>query len=127
MRCALAVIALLLAVGCEESGPCTDTALTILDPIEGQRITAADDADADQPGTQYVFVVEARCLLEDEQVEMHVRQPVESVYAGLDPVPMSDDVYQSSPVDLLPGTNVFVAISSESMTESAEVEVSISP
>lgn len=126
-RC-LAICVLLLAAGCDgEEGPCSDTRVSILDPMPGQRITASDDADPDQGGTQYVFVVEARCLMEDELVSMHVREPVETVYAGLDAVPGSDDVYRSAPVDLLPGTNVFVAITSVSMTESEEVEVTISP
>lgn len=126
MRRALAVTALLLAAGCDgESGPCTDTAVTILDPIEGQTITAADDRDPAMPLTQYVFVVEARCLQEDEQVSVFLREPRESLYAGLNPVPTSDVAYESNPVVLLPGDNVFVAVTSISMTESEPVAVAV--
>lgn len=126
MRRALALTALLLVAGCDgESGPCTDTAVTILDPIEGQNITAADDVDPAEPLTQYVFVVEARCLQEDEQVSVFLREPRDTLYAGLNPVPMSADAYQSNPVVLLPGRNVFVAVTSISNTESEPVAVTV--
>ncbi|MGE0785372.1 MAG: hypothetical protein AB7S26_06780 [Sandaracinaceae bacterium] len=104
--------------GCDDG-----TTVAILDPVSMQEITSADDADPDESLIQYVFVIEARCMTEEELVELYILEPAMSLYGGGAVDDMS--IWRSGPTTLIPGANRFVARTTVSMTESAEVSVDV--
>lgn len=120
---ALACLALSACDGAD--GPCTDTAVTILAPLDGETFTEADDVDPDDPGTQIEFVIEASCLAEDELVELHMLEPAESLYGGGAPDAMG--IFRGTyPLIPVPTPNRFVARTSIAGVESEEVAVTVS-
>ena len=104
---------------------CPDVFVRILDPIDGQTITGADDADPSDATIQYDVVVEAGCLGETEQVELFLLQPVESSYGFGAPDARGRATIR---VPFIPGTNRFLARGSTMTTvTSSEVTVTVSP
>lgn len=104
--------------------PCPDPSVRIVDPMDGQSIAAADDADPSDAQLQYDFVVETVCLEELEQVELVLLDPVESSYGFGRPDLSGRAVIR---VPLIPGSNRFVARGMTTAVTSAEVTVDVSP
>lgn len=103
---------------------CPDLRVTIVDPVDGQTLTAADDADPSDSQIQYDFVIETSCLEEAEQVELRLLEPVESSYGF--GAPDARGVVTIRP-PLIPGTNRFFARGTISAVQSAEITITVSP
>lgn len=86
--------------------PCPDPSVRIVDPVDGQTIGAADDADPSDAQLQYDFVVETVCFEDLEQVELVLLDPVESSYGFGRPDMTGRATIR---VPLIPGANRFVA------------------
>lgn len=111
-------------IGPETCG-CPDVFVNILDPVDGQTITAADDADPSDSTIQYDVVVEAGCLGDLEQVELYLLEPVESSY-GFGTLDARGRA--TIRVPFIPGTNRFLARGSTMTTvTSSEVTVTVGP
>lgn len=103
---------------------CPDLRVAIVDPVDGQTITAADDADPSDGQLQYDFVIETNCLEPDEQVELRLLEPAETAY-GFGLPDARGVVVVRAP--LLPGTSRFVARGTVSAVRSAEIEITVAP
>ncbi len=104
--------------------PCPDPSVTIVDPVEGQVISAADDADPSDTQLQYDFVIETVCLAELEQVELLLLDPVETSYGFGLPNALGRTTIR---VPLIPGANRFAARGMTTAARSADVSVMVSP
>lgn len=94
--------------------PCPDPSVTIVDPTDGQTISASE----------YDFVIDTVCLEDLEQVELFLLDPVESSYGFGRPDPAGRATIR---VPLIPGTNRFVARGTTTTVTSAEVTVTVAP
>ncbi len=110
-------------IGREVCG-CPDVYVRLVDPVDGQTITAADDADPSDGQLQYDFVIETSCLEELEQVELRLLEPAESSYGFGMPDARGAMTLR---VPMLPGTNRFLARSTTSGVQSAEITVTVTP
>lgn len=110
-------------IGPETCG-CPDVYVRLVDPVDGQTITAADDADPSDAQLQYDFVIETSCLEELEQVELVLLEPVESSYGFGMPDATGTATLR---VPLIPGTNRFLARGMTTAAQSAPVTVTVSP
>ena len=110
-------------IGPETCG-CPDVYVRILDPVDGQVITSADDVDPSDGTIQYDFVVEAGCLEEFEQVELRLLAPAMSSYGFGAPDAMGRATIR---VPLIPGENRFVARGMTTTATSDEITVNVSP
>lgn len=104
--------------------PCPTPTVTLLDPVDGQALGPADDADPNDTQLQYDFVVEAVCLDDDESVELVLLEPVMSSYGFASPDSTGRAVIRAP---LLPGSNRFVARGSRTLATSAEISVEVTP
>ncbi|HJL15944.1 MAG TPA: hypothetical protein RMH99_09820 [Sandaracinaceae bacterium LLY-WYZ-13_1] len=104
---------------------CPDVFVRIVDPVDGQTITAADDADPSTGQLEYDVVVEAGCLEEAEQVELYLLAPTESSYGFATPDASGRAVIRVPLV--IPDTHRFVARGTVTDVESAEISVDVSP
>ncbi len=103
---------------------CPDVFVRLVDPVDGQTITPADDADPSDAQIQYDFVIETGCLEETEQVELVLLAPVMSSYGF--GAPDARGVVVIRP-PLIPGENRFVARGTASGVMSAEITVTVAP
>lgn len=103
---------------------CPDLRVAILDPVDGQTVTAEDDADPSTGQLDYDFVVEASCLADLEPVELVLLEPAEASYGFGVPDARGRVTLR---VPLLPGTNRFIARGSSTAVMSAEITVTVSP
>lgn len=102
---------------------CPDVFVRIVDPVDGQSIGPADDADPSDSQVQYDFVIEAGCLEELEQVELRLLSPVESSYGFGAPDARGRVTIR---VPLIPGENRFVARGMATDVMSEEITVTAS-
>ena len=104
--------------------PCPDPTVTIVSPVDGQTLGAADDADPSDAQLQYDFLFETVCFEELEQVELLLLAPVESSYGFGTPDGAGGGTIR---VPLIPGENRFVARGTIGTARSAELTVTVTP
>jgi len=121
----LVVCVVLVACGGDDDGsmdPCGDSpSLEILDPVDGQTITPSDDADPSTSEVDYTVTVLACGFGEEEQVELHLLEPVESRYG----VAFAEERTIDFDVPLLPGDGRFEARSVDGMVRSEQVAFTV--
>lgn len=105
--------------------PCPNVFVNLVDPVEGQMITTADDVDPAEGGIQYDFVIETGCLEDLEQVELQLLAPVDSSY-GFGLPDMSGRAVIRTPL-IIPGEHRFVVRGVTTSVMSAEVTIDVSP
>lgn len=105
--------------------PCPNVTMAILDPIDGQRIGVADDADPTTTMIEYEFVIESTCLEDLEQVELHLLAPADSSYGYGLPDTAGRTVIRAPLV--IPGAHRFVARGMTTPVMSEEITVTVAP
>ena len=104
--------------------PCPDPSVTIVAPVDGQTLGAADDADPSTSMIDYDFIIDTVCLEDLEQVELLLLEPAESSYGFGAPDGAGRATIRAP---LFPGANRFSARGMTSAAQSAEVSVTASP
>lgn len=99
--------------------------VAILDPVDGQAIGPADDADPSTPMIEYEFVIDTCGLEELEQVELVLTVPVSSPWGyGL---PDETGIARIQAPLQIPGDHTFYVQGVETAVQSPEITISVSP
>lgn len=105
--------------------PCPTVFVNIVDPVDGQMITSADDVDPSENGIQYDFVIETSCLEDLERVELYLLAPAESPF-GFGLPDAAGRATIRTPL-VIPAEHRFVARGVTTSVMSGEITIDVSP